>query len=95
VALPEIATTKLLDAWQHAEILRRTVRLYALDIHNAHAHRIAHIFARAARSCCTDAPSRNSPTAREQQLPAARAAFAPVRALRLGFFRALTCVPVL
>jgi len=35
VALPEIATTKLLDAWQHAEILRRTLRLYALDIHNA------------------------------------------------------------
>jgi len=31
----EIATLKLLDAWLHAEILRRMFRLYLLDIHNA------------------------------------------------------------
>jgi glutathione S-transferase len=40
-----------------------------------HGRRIAPIFGKAARSACRDARS-----AREQQLPATRAAFAPLRA---------------
>ncbi|MFI4926837.1 MAG: glutathione S-transferase N-terminal domain-containing protein, partial [Burkholderiales bacterium] len=31
----EVATTRVLDAWLQAEILRRLFRLYVLDIHNA------------------------------------------------------------
>jgi hypothetical protein len=31
----EVATTRVLDAWLQAEILRRLFRLYVLDIHDA------------------------------------------------------------
>ena len=76
----EIATTKLLDAWLQTEILRRLFRLYALDIHDAVRPQDRPYF-RQSREQRLQGRSLEEFTAdREQQLPAARAAFAPVRA---------------
>jgi glutathione S-transferase len=84
-AASEIATTKVLDAWLHAEILRRMFRLYLLDIHNAARPEDRHYF-RQSREKRLQGRSLEEFTAdREQHLPATRAAFAPLRA-HLGAF---------
>jgi glutathione S-transferase len=75
----EIATLKLLDAWLHAEILRRMFRLYLLDIHNAARPEDRGYF-RTSREQRLQGRTLEEFTAdRESRLPAMRAAFAPVR----------------
>ncbi len=81
----EIATLKLLDAWLHAEILRRMFRLYLLDIHNA-ARPEDRSYFRTSREQRLQGRSLEEFTAeRESRLPAMRAAFAPVRAQLASF----------
>lgn len=81
----EIATLKLLDAWLHAEILRRMFRLYLLDIHNA-ARPEDRAYFRASREKRLQGRSLEQFTAdRESRLPAMREAFAPVRTHLAGF----------
>jgi glutathione S-transferase len=76
----EIATTKLLDAWLQTEILRRLFRLYALDIHDAARPQDRPYFRQSREKRLPGRSLEEFTAAREQQLPAARAAFAPLRA---------------
>jgi glutathione S-transferase len=75
----EVATTKLLDAWLHAEIMRRMFRIYVLDIHNA-ARPEDRAYFRESRERRLQGRTLEEFTAdRLAQLPALREAFAPVR----------------
>jgi glutathione S-transferase len=76
----ELATTKLLDAWLHAEILRRLFRLYALDIHDAARPQDRPYFRQSREKRLQGRSLEEFTAGREQQLPATRAAFAPLRA---------------
>ncbi len=81
----EIATTKLLDAWLHTEILRRLFRLYALDIHDAARPQDRPYFRQSREKRLQGRSLEEFTAAREQRLPATRAAFAPLRAHLANF----------
>jgi len=76
----ELATTKLLDAWLHAEVLRRMFGLYVLDIYNA-ARPEDRAYFRESRERRLNGRTLEEFTAdRVQRLPAMRTALAPLRA---------------
>jgi len=76
----EVATTRLLDGWVSAEIMRRMFRIYVLDIHNA-ARCEDRSYFRESRERRLQGRTLEEFTAdRREQLPALREAFGPVRA---------------
>lgn len=81
----ELATTKLLDAWLHAEVLRRLFRLYLLDIYNAARPEDRDYFRQSRERRLNGRTLEQFTAGREQQLPATREAFAPLRAQLASF----------
>jgi glutathione S-transferase len=81
----EVATTRVLDAWLQAEILRRLFRLYVLDIHNAARPQDRRYFRESREKRLQGRSLEEFTAGREQHLPAARAAFAPLRAHLANF----------
>ncbi len=75
----EIATTRLVDAWLHAEILRRMFRIYVLDIHNAARPEDQGYFRESRERRLQGRTLEEFTADRLQQLPGMREAFAPLR----------------
>jgi glutathione S-transferase len=75
----EVATTRLVDAWLHAEILRRMFRIYVLDIHNAARPEDRSYFRESRERRLQGRTLEDFSADRLGQLPALREAFAPLR----------------
>jgi glutathione S-transferase len=76
----EATMVRLVESWISAEIVRRIVSIYVLDVHNA-IRTVDRAYFRQSREARFNGATLESVTAgREARLPALREAFAPMRA---------------